>query len=394
MQQQLIIKIVFIATLVIAVFAFWALMTYLWKPKKRWPSWVAYLILIAAWFGAIRYYFLNQVELFGTPHYMWFNLFRTESYAFISAIFLSVPVCIVLAILYALVNRISNKVPEADRTGRRAFFRTVGTVVPLAALGGTSYAAFTGQRDIIVTHESFGYTNLPEGLKNYKIVQLSDIHVGACIDLNDLDEILRLALLEKPNRVVITGDLIDKMSWLPETCERLRTFAKQIPDGVDYILGNHEFHHDVHRIVKDIKAKTPINVLINSNIQIMGGKQPVYIAGVSYDNERKKENRETMITKALSGIPKHAFVIFLAHHPEFFSEAIERNVPLTLSGHTHGGQIVLFGIPITPTGVPYVKGRYTEKNSVCYVNNGAGHWFPIRVNCPREITVITFFDGK
>ena len=44
-------------------------------------------------------------------------------------------------------------------------------------------------------------------------------------------------------------------------------------------------------------------------------------------------------------------------------------------------------------GTPYVKGRYTEKNSVCYVNNGSGHWFPIRINCPREITVITFFDG-
>jgi len=50
-------------------------------------------------------------------------------------------------------------------------------------------------------------------------------------------------------------------------------------------------------------------------------------------------------------------------------------------------------MPWVPIGTPYVKGRYTEKNSVCYVNNGSGHWFPIRINCPREITVITFFDG-
>ena len=74
-----------------------------------------------------------------------------------------------------------------------------------------------------------------------------------------------------------------------------------------------------------------------------------------------------MIDKALSGIPNNAFVILLAHHPEFFDEAIERNVPLTLSGHTHGGQIILFGMPWVPIGTPYVKGRYTEKNSVCYV---------------------------
>ena len=51
------------------------------------------------------------------------------------------------------------------------------------------------------------------------------------------------------------------------------------------------------------------------------------------------------------------------------------------------------GMPLVPTGTPYTKGRYVQEQSVCYVNNGTGHWFPIRINCPREITVITFFDG-
>ena len=391
--MQLIINIVFLVVLAIAFLGFWGLYLYLWKPKKLWPAWLAYILVVAGWFCAVRYYFLYQVDLYGTPWYEWLNLFRTESYGVVFAIFLCIPVFIVLALIYALVNRISHKVPVEERTGRRAFFRTVGTLVPLAAMGGAGYAAYEGQREIVVTHESFGYTNLPLGLADYKIVQLSDIHIGPSIDLDDFDEILRLALLEHPNRVVITGDLIDKIQWLPEVCDRLKVFAKQIPDGVDYILGNHEFHHDVNKIVDDIKTKTPLNVLINDNIQIMGGKQPVYIAGVSYDNERRKENREAMIDKALSGIPNNAFVILLAHHPEFFDEAIERNVPLTLSGHTHGGQIILFGMTWVPIGTPYVKGRYTEKNSVCYVNNGSGHWFPIRINCPREITVITFFDG-
>lgn len=391
--MQLIINIVFLVVLAIAFLGFWGLYLYLWKPKKLWPAWLAYILVVAGWFCAVRYYFLYQVDLYGTPWYEWLNLFRTESYGVVFAIFLCIPVFIILALIYALVNRISHKVPVEERTGRRAFFRTVGTLVPLAAMGGAGYAAYEGQREIVVTHESFGYTNLPPGLIDYKIVQLSDIHIGPSIDLDDFDEILRLALLEHPNRVVITGDLIDKIQWLPEVCDRLKVFAKQIPDGVDYILGNHEFHHDVNKIVDDIKTKTPLNVLINDNIQIMGGKQPVYMAGVSYDNERRKENREAMIDKALSGIPNNAFVILLAHHPEFFDEAIERNVPLTLSGHTHGGQIILFGMTWVPIGTPYVKGRYTEKNSVCYVNNGSGHWFPIRINCPREITVITFFDG-
>ena len=343
--MQLIINIVFLVVLAIAFLGFWGLYLYLWKPKKLWPAWLAYILVVAGWFCAVRYYFLYQVDLYGTPWYEWLNLFRTESYGVVFAIFLCIPVFIILALIYALVNHISHKVPVEERTGRRAFFRTVGTLVPLATMGGAGYAAYEGQREIVVTHESFGYTNLPSGLADYKIVQLSDIHIGPSIDLDDFGEILRLALLEHPNRVVITGDLIDKIQWLPEVCDRLKVFAKQIPDGVDYILGNHEFHHDVNKIVDDIKTKTPLNVLINDNIQIMGGKQPVYIAGVSYDNERRKENREAMIDKALSGIPNNAFVILLAHHPEFFDEAIERNVPLTLSGHTHGGQIILFGMP-------------------------------------------------
>ena len=74
-----------------------------------------------------------------------------------------------------------------------------------------------------------------------------------------LTKSLRFSTIRTPNRVVITGDLIDKIQWLPEVCDRLKVFAKQIPDGVDYILGNHEFHHDVNKIVDDIKTKTPLN---------------------------------------------------------------------------------------------------------------------------------------
>ena len=80
-----------------------------------------------------------------------------------------------------------------------------------------------------------------------------------------------------------------KLAWLPQVCERLTTFAKQIPDGVDFILGNHEYHHDVNKVLDSLKRNTPMNILVNSNIQIMGGKQPVYIAGVAYDMIEKKK---------------------------------------------------------------------------------------------------------
>ena len=108
-MQQIIIEIVFFTVLAAIILSFWALMTYVWKPKRRWPGWVAYLLFIVAWFSAVRYFFLHQVELFGTLYYLWFTLFRTESYAFVFSLFLAVPALFLLAILYAIVNRIARR---------------------------------------------------------------------------------------------------------------------------------------------------------------------------------------------------------------------------------------------------------------------------------------------
>ena len=101
-----------------------------------------------------------------------------------------------------------------------------------------------------------------------------------------------------------------------------------------------------------------------------------------------------MINKALSGIPDYAFVILLAHHPEFFEESIERKIPVDSiwtyprrSNRIHGYAVS------TNRHTIYKRSLCRRTKRYCYVNNGTGHWFPIRINCPREITVITFFDG-
>lgn len=163
--MRILFNIIFGTILVLGLVGFWALFLNLWKPKKKWPAWVGYIILIGAWFGAIRYYLLHQVDLYGTLYYPLMNMFRTESYGFLFGLFLAIPLFIVFSLLYWAVNKIWNKTPEENRTGRRAFFRTAATVVPLATIGGSSYAAFAGQQEIVVTNEKFGYTNLPPGLK-------------------------------------------------------------------------------------------------------------------------------------------------------------------------------------------------------------------------------------
>ena len=65
-----------------------------------------------------------------------------------------------------------------------------------------------------------------------------------------------------------------------------------------------------------------------------------------------------------------------------------------MAGHTHGGQIVIGGEPVVPVGTKFWKGMYRDSWKYGYVNNGSGHWFPVRYNCPREITLYTFVEGN
>ena len=129
----------------------------------------------------------------------------------------------------------------------------------------------------------------------------------------------------------------------------------------------------------------------HARLEFVAGGVKVALSGVDDPHHELEDYSQ------IAGAPNADadIAIGLSHSPEphVLDAFAEDGYDLVLSGHTHGGQIVFMGMPLVPTGTPYTKGRYVEEQSVCYVNNGSGHWFPIRINCPREITVITFFDG-
>ena len=135
-----------------------------------------------------------------------------------------------------------------------------------------------------------------------------------------------------------------------------------------------------------------MRVFRNSSLRLSGGSWPVYLAGVDYSFARSQAQRESYLDAALEGVPQEAFVVLLAHHPDFIGNAFKRNIPVTLSGHTHGGQINVADNSLVPVGTPYWKGMYRDGNNYGYVNNGTGHWFPVRMNCPREISIFRFLE--
>ena len=109
----------------------------------------------------------------------------------------------------------------------------------------------------------------------------------------------------------------------------------------------------------------------------------------AYCREHFADMQEIYMDLAVKDIPENSPVILLVHHPDFFDSAVKRNVQLTLSGHTHGGQIGIMGVPIVPPVFKYMRGLYQQDKNYCYVHVGNGSWFPYRFGCPPEIAVFT-----
>ena len=298
---------------------------------------------------------------------------------------------VIFGVVYGLLRLATGPVKENDpiHIGRRNFFKCTAVVVP-AVVGVTgSVSAFQGNNELQLRRLQLSLKDRPEVLKGYKIGQLSDVHIGPFIGMDKLKEMVNAIASEHPHRLVITGDLIDDLAYLDEVADYLDGRVQDFPDGIDYILGNHEYRVDVERVWKRL-SQTKMHMYRNSHQQILGGPRPVYLVGMDYHfKDDVLEENVRLLDIAMEGIPDNGYPILLAHHPNYIPEAFRQHIPLTLSGHTHGGQINLWGTNLVPVYKPYWKGLYEEQGLFAYVSRGSGHWFPVRMNCPREVTVFT-----
>lgn len=392
--MQAYLEPIIIGILIILLILFISVWLWVWQPKQK----LLFVATCCAVGGTlmigVHYFIIHQTDLYGTWLYEVLQIWRTESYAWSIGIIVSIMGLLITIAVEKIINYYRPPMTVTIGQSRRALFKKIGIAVPAVTIGGSSVVAFDGQYRIEVTHHELAFPRLPQYLHNYRLAQISDVHIGPCIDLQEFDRIMDYVLAEKPQRLLITGDLIDTLEWLPNLCERINKLVPQFPDGIDYILGNHEHFRDVTRVTKALR-NTSMRVLVNENYQLNKNAgiddRPVYLAGVDYNMNRNRiACRQEMMEQALAGIPDDAFVLLMAHHPEFFTEAMTRNIPMTFSGHTHGGQINILGLNVVPIGTPYVKGMYVHGTSCCYVNRGSGHWWPIRINCPREISIFTF----
>ncbi len=284
--------------------------------------------------------------------------------------------------------------PEPGMT-RRAFLSGALAAVPLAAFVPGAKGVYSAQTELAVVRHALAVPGLPAGLDGFRIGQVSDTHVGPYFDLARLDEVCARLRDEKPDLVAVTGDFVDDLTQIGPAVERLAALKKSVPHGVYFCWGNHEYFRDP-RLIEAMLRAGGIKILKNEAAEIVPGERPLFLLGVDYppaESARRSmnipdERRRECFAAANRDVPAEAVRVLIAHHPDFLIDGFAGQVPLTLAGHSHGGQVVIGGRPLVALH-QYVRGLYRQEGMWGYVSSGAGHWFPFRLGCPPEISVFT-----
>lgn len=303
-------------------------------------------------------------------------------YLWLALIFLFVSASLVID-LYRLIVHAADLLLNTNLSSLQIMPRTA-FFIPLALSVGISFYGYFEALNIHSEHIEIRTRKLPEQLSRFRIVQISDVHLGLIVREDRLQKILHAVRQAKPDMLVSTGDLvdgqIDNLSGLSDLLNDINP-----PFGKYAITGNHEFYAGLDQAL-DFTKKAGFVILrgegrsVSGIINIAGVDD---ITGTNYGQTRQGSEEEL-----LSGLPLGPFNLLLKHRP--IIENKSRGLfDLQLSGHTHKGQIFPFSL-ITKLYYPVDAGCLHPVNGCfMYVSRGSGTWGPpIRFLAPPEVTVI------
>jgi len=306
-----------------------------------------------------------------------------------------------------LVSLFKSKSESAsgELINRGTFITYIGAILSTLSFFAIGWGMLIGRYRFKVHNKKLVFDNLPPAFNGFKIVQISDLHVGSFFEEFDkVEEGLQIIKDLKPDMILFTGDMVNNFSSEAEPwIDQLKSL--KAPYGKFAVLGNHDYG-DYSRWpskaakaenlqhLKDIEKEMGFDLLLNENRRIEKDGQSFVIAGV--------ENwglppfpQHGNLKKALEGTNNSEFQILMSHDPSHFDAQVtsESDVDLTLSGHTHGMQfgVELGNIKWSPVKYKYPKwaGLYDTGKQKLYVNRGFGYiGFPGRVGIMPEITLI------
>lgn len=303
-----------------------------------------------------------------------------------------------------IASRQANQVP-GEGISRSAFLSWLGL-----GLGGSVFSSliygFSNKYNYKIHRLRLAYDNLPAGFKGLKIVQLSDFHTGSLANPDAVTKGIDMALAEKPDIILFTGDLVNNIATEMKDYQAL--FARlRAPMGVYSTLGNHDYGdylwwetEELKRAnldtLKQIQADMGWRLLMNEHVALERGGDQIALIGIENWSSKARFPKYGKMSQAYAGTEKYPFKILMSHDPSHWDAEVRPLYPdidLALAGHTHGMQwgIELPGFKWSPVRFVYKQwaGLYEEGKQKLYVNRGFGFiGYPGRFGILPEITVI------
>ena len=279
------------------------------------------------------------------------------------------------------------KFSPINSVSRRNFIKKLSFGVASSPFISSTYGALHQSKKYDVTNVEVELENLPDALNGLKIAHVTDFHSGIFVDKENLDEVVAITNGLEADIVALTGDFVSHSTrYIPPCEEALSRLRSKY--GIYGCLGNHDHWVDPEEIAASLE-RSGVRILRNEAevLDVKGNR--INIIGVDNRTRRVDDEMDIALRRASHEDPK----ILLCHKPWYFPYAVQRGIDLTLSGHVHGGQVVLefLGLKWCPAMLvtEYIEGLYRKGKSHLYLSRGVGvTGTPVRLNCPPEIALI------
>jgi predicted MPP superfamily phosphohydrolase len=293
-----------------------------------------------------------------------------------------------------LIDRSRHTSSGADTYSRRQALSAIAVAAPPLITALAVGRAIPQLDDFRIRSLDVYLPGLPKNLDGLRIAHVSDIHIGRYTRRGTLPKIVEATNQLKADLVLYTGDLIDlSLDDLDRGIDALKRIDPR--HGFAMIEGNHDLIENADEFDRRTKA-SGLPLLIDETMTISLRGERIQLLGTRWGNAigNRRQAGDAAFTKSVDQLisqrEEGAFPILLAHHPHAFDAAATAGLPLTLSGHTHGGQLMLTDtLGFGPLMFRYWSGLYRKASSQLVVSNGVGNWFPLRTNAPAEIISLT-----
>ena len=268
--------------------------------------------------------------------------------------------------------------------GRRTLLKALVGIGAGTMTGATAHGFLYERHDLEVTRAVLPVSGLPEALRGLRIGVLTDLHRSQTVSHEMVAGAVKTLMAEQPDLIVLGGDYVSwrDARYIHPAAEALAPLSA--PHGVLAILGNHDDDHEMPAAL----AARGFTVLKDARTRLTIRGEIMDFAGIRFWTYKVGD-----IARVLRGTVPHA--ILLAHTPKRLFEAQQLAVPAVISGHTHGGQIVLPGLgAIAAREFPVIAGLAERDGTSIFVSRGVGTvYVPVRINCPPEVAVLTLEPG-